>query len=86
MSTIRFLLSLYLLVVFAWAVSSWISMLSGQAGALGRSVNRLLNPVVEPVLRPIRRILPPMRMGGMGLDASPIILFVILTVLIDVIH
>jgi YggT family protein len=37
--------------------------------------------VTDPVLRPLRNIIPPIRMGMMGLDLSPILLFVGLFVL-----
>jgi YggT family protein len=37
--------------------------------------------VTEPVLRPIRGLLPPVRMGAMAFDLSPIIVFVIIQVL-----
>lgn len=31
--------------------------------------------IVEPVARPIRRILPPLQIGGVGLDLSILVLF-----------
>jgi YggT family protein len=37
---------------------------------------RVLYSLTEPVLGPIRRVLPPMRLGGMGLDLSPIIVLI----------
>ena len=39
----------------------------------------------EPVLGPIRAVLPPMRMGAMGLDLSPIVVFLLGTLLLRVI-
>lgn len=30
---------------------------------------------INPVLSPIRRVLPPVRLGGMSLDLSPLVLF-----------
>ena len=36
----------------------------------------ILYTITEPVLGPIRRLLPPIGMGGMGLDLSPIIVFI----------
>jgi YggT family protein len=41
----------------------------------------LLDDVTEPVLRPLRALIPPIRAGGVGLDLSIIIAFVILAVL-----
>jgi YggT family protein len=41
----------------------------------------LLDDVTEPILRPLRALIPPIRAGGVGLDLSIIIAFVILAVL-----
>jgi len=46
-----------------------------------RTVLDLLEDVTEPVLRPLRALIPPIRAGGVGLDLSIIIAFVILAVL-----
>ena len=41
----------------------------------------LIDDVTDPVLRPLRALMPPIRAGGVGLDLSPLIAFVILFVL-----
>jgi YggT family protein len=41
----------------------------------------LLDDVTEPLLRPLRRLMPPVRAGGVGLDLSVIVAFVILAAL-----
>ncbi|HEV2070602.1 MAG TPA: YggT family protein [Acidimicrobiales bacterium] len=41
-----------------------------------------LYAITEPVLGPIRRVLPPVAMGGMGLDLSPIILIFVLQLVV----
>jgi len=43
--------------------------------------NQFLYSVTEPVLGPVRRILPPVRMGAVGLDLSPFIVLVGLQIL-----
>ena len=40
-----------------------------------RKVYEALASAINPVLLPIRRVLPAVRIGGMGLDLSPIVLF-----------
>ena len=64
------LLNLYLLCIFARIVLSWfpITPNSGMATVYG-----FLYSITEPVLGPIRRLIPPIGMGGMGLDLSPMI-------------
>lgn len=47
------------------------------------AVGRFLYNVTEPVLAPIRRIMPPIGVGGMGLDLSPMIVLIILGILVN---
>ena len=34
---------------------------------------KLIRSITEPIYRPIRKVIPPVRMGDVGLDLSPII-------------
>ena len=70
---------LYLYAVIARILLSWfpISPESPFATIFG-----FLYSITEPVLGPIRRLLPPVGMGGMGLDLSPIIVILGLQLLI----
>jgi len=72
MGLICLLLNLYLLVMFAAVVMSWLRPPPGSALA---SVQRVLWQATEPVLAPIRRVLPGMRVGGGSVDFSPIVAF-----------
>jgi YggT family protein len=71
-------LNVYALIVLAAIVMSWFPLQPGGAAA---SVYGFLFRLTEPVLGPIRRTIPPIRIGGLGLDASPIILLVALRVI-----
>jgi len=64
------LLDAYLILVFGRIILSWFPIESGSAMA---SIFGFLYAVTEPVLGPIRRVIPPMGMGGMGFDFSPLI-------------
>ncbi len=72
------LLQAYLVILFARIICSWfpIAPESGLA-----SVYAFLHTLTEPVLGPLRRIIPPMGMGGMGLDLSPLIVIFGITIL-----
>lgn len=72
------LLDAYLVIMFARIILSWfpISPNSGLASVYG-----FLYSITEPVLGPIRRVIPPLGMGGMGLDLSPLIVFFGITIL-----
>jgi len=72
------LLQAYLIVMFARIILSWFPVEPGSALA---SVFGFLYSITEPVLAPIRRVLPPVGMGGMGLDLSPIVVFFGITIL-----
>ena len=61
---------LYLIAIFARIVLSWFPISPDSPFA---SIFSFLYTITEPVLGPIRRLLPPMGIGGMGLDLSPII-------------
>ncbi len=76
------LLTLYLLILFARAILSWFPI--NPDGAMA-TVQRGLYAVTEPVLAPLRAVLPPMRMGGMGLDLSPMLLMLAIIVLLRII-
>ena len=66
------LLTAYIAVVFARIILSWFPIDPGSGMA---SVYGFLYSITEPVLGPIRRVIPPMGMGGMGLDLSPLVVF-----------
>ncbi|MEX2275223.1 MAG: YggT family protein [Actinomycetota bacterium] len=74
--------TVYSLILFAKVILSWVTMFGGRAPTSGvlRAVTDLIDDVTEPVLRPLRTLIPPVRMGAVGLDLSIILLFVILIV------
>ncbi|HVM06593.1 MAG TPA: YggT family protein [Acidimicrobiales bacterium] len=70
MNVVCLLLSLYLVAIFGRIVLSWFPISPDSPMA---PVFSFLYNITEPVLGPIRRLLPPIGVGGMGLDLSPII-------------
>jgi YggT family protein len=72
-------LNFYVLLLFARIILSWFPVAEGGFMA---SVVRILYSLTEPVLGPLRAILPPVRMGGMALDLSPLVLLLGLEVAI----
>ena len=67
--------TLYLIVLFARILMSWFPI---PPDGVMASIFGVLYAVTEPVLGPIRRALPPVAMGGMGLDLSPILVILVL--------
>jgi YggT family protein len=77
------LLFLFLLVLFAYSILSWLTF----SGRLAYDspvfkVQSVLARICEPVLRPVRRVVPPVRVGGVGLDLSVLVVFLVIEVLI----
>lgn len=64
------LLGWYLLVIFIRIILSWIPIAPG--GAM-EGVASFFYAITEPVMAPVRGLLPPVQLGGMALDLSPLI-------------
>ncbi|MGH2590739.1 MAG: YggT family protein [Actinomycetota bacterium] len=76
-------LTVFTIVLFVRVLVSWAYLFGFRPPLTGpiRTILDLLEDVTEPVLRPLRALIPPIRAGGMGLDVSIIVAFVILAVL-----
>lgn len=81
MSLIHLLLQIYVIVLFGRIILSWFPI--GPGSGL-EPVARVLYALTEPVLGPVRRALPPLRVGAVGLDLSPLIVLVGIQVLAQV--
>lgn len=78
MDLICTLLNLYLLVIFARILFSWIRVEPGTPVA---SIYSVVYNLTEPVLGPLRQVIPPVRLGMAALDLSPIILLVVIRII-----
>jgi YggT family protein len=74
--TIDFALEIYIWIIIASAVFSWLHAFNvvNSRNQFVASVGEFLFRVTEPALRPIRRFMPDLG----GIDISPIILFIII--------
>jgi YggT family protein len=69
----------YALEIYLWGIlfpRALLSWFPASPGSTLASVNAVLYRLTEPVLGPVRRLLPPVRAGGMGIDLSFIIVFI----------
>lgn len=72
------LISVYTLILLGTIVLSWFRVPGDHPiGTLQRG----LRAVTEPLLAPIRKVMPPVSIGGAGLDLSPLVLFLALNLL-----
>jgi YggT family protein len=70
---------LYILAMIGRIILSWFPI---SPDGLMATVFSFLYSITEPVLGPVRRMLPPVGVGGMGLDLSPIIVLLGLQILV----
>ena len=72
----------YLLCILAYILTSWIPL---PYNVWLNRVQRFLYDVVDPYLRLFRRLLPQLSVGGLGLDLSPIVAILVLSVVYQVV-
>jgi YggT family protein len=80
---VSFALLLLQVLLMTRAVLDWAVALAGP-GMPGSVRSRLsvgVRALTEPILAPVRRIVPPLRVGGVGIDLSFILVFVAIILL-----
>jgi YggT family protein len=65
----------YLICIIAYIITSWIPL---PYNVTLNRIQRFLYDIVDPYLRLFRRFIPQLRLGGLGLDLSPIIAILVL--------
>ncbi|AGZ44928.1 YggT family protein [Actinoplanes friuliensis] len=83
LAIVSLVLLLMQVLLIARAVLDWTVALAGPT-AYGSVRSRLLagaHAVTEPVLAPVRRVLPPLRLGGMAIDLSFIVVFLAIVII-----
>ena len=79
---ILFAIRAYRSILFVYIILTLLQSLADlRLPDLLRPVASFVYDVCEPFLRLFRGLLPAIRLGGMGLDLSPIIAFVVLMIL-----
>lgn len=76
MGLICLVLTLAYYALIVWIILSYV--VSFGRLPYGHPVRKVfdgLAAAINPVLSPIRSVLPPLRLGGMALDLSPLVLF-----------
>jgi len=81
MGTVLGFVSLVLLLMqvllIARALLDWGVVLAGPsaAGSWRSRLSSAVRSVTEPILAPVRRVIPPLRTGGVAIDVSFIVVF-----------
>ena len=71
MAFVILLLRAYILVLIAYVIIAWVPRMPEPLQPAARGVRAL----VDPLLTPLRRVMPPLRLGGIGIDLSILVLF-----------
>jgi YggT family protein len=64
---LSWILYAYFLVLIATALLSWFPT---EPGTTTFTVKRFLNSITDPVIAPVRRLIPPVGIGGTGIDIA----------------
>ena len=74
---LRSLLSLYVLVLLGRVVLDWVQLFARQwrPGGGVLVLANLVYALTDPPLKALRRMVPALRMGGMGIDLSFLVLY-----------
>lgn len=77
MFIICWILQAYYLILIVRIILSWVPNPPAPVLPIARGVSAL----TDPLLTPLRGVLPPVRMGAVAFDLSPIVLFFIIIIL-----
>ena len=78
MGVVCLILQTYTIVVFARVILEWVPV--GDEHPVGK-VRHALRLVTQPVLAPLRALIPPVRLGAVAVDLSPLVLILGLNLL-----
>jgi YggT family protein len=74
------ILTVFIVVMVARMILDWVGVMGRGPWWVGRA--RVLSHAgTEPVIAPVRRLLPPLRAGGLGIDLAFTVVFVLALVL-----
>ena len=77
LALVSFALLLVQVLLIARAILDWTVALAGPSvpGSFRSRLSAGVHAVTEPILAPVRRVLPPLRIGGVGIDLAFIVVF-----------
>lgn len=83
LAILSFVLLLLQFLLVARAVLDWTAVLAGPSApaSIRSRVSRGVTAVTEPILAPVRRVLPPLRLGGVSFDLAFIVVFLALVLI-----
>lgn len=80
-AVLGFVLLLFLIVLVVRAVPDWAGVLTSADRGWVTRTRELSHRVTEPVIAPVRRVLKPVRIGGVQLDLAFTVVVVVTLIL-----
>lgn len=80
-AVLGFLLTLFVLLMIARMILDWVGVLGSTRRPWVLKARALAHAGTEPVIAPVRRMLPPLRAGGIGIDLAFTIVFILAIIL-----
>jgi YggT family protein len=83
LALVSFALLLVQLVLVVRVVLDWSVMLAGPAtpGSFRARALDVIYTITEPILAPVRKVLPPLRVGGVSIDLAFIVVFLLIGII-----
>lgn len=78
MRVVCVLLEIFVLLVLARVILEWVRV--PDEHPVGR-VRGLLRRITQPLLAPVRALIPPVRLGSVAVDLSPVVVILVLQLL-----
>ncbi|BCK55160.1 YggT family protein [Nocardia wallacei] len=79
-TVLGYVLTVFLLLLIARLIVDWAELLGNRPQWVWK-VRRFTHAATEPVIAPVRKVLKPVRLGGVGLDLAFTVVFVAVLVL-----
>jgi len=84
---LKYILTIYLVILIGRMIFSWIQMFARQWVPTGilLVIAESIFTVTDPPLKFLRRYIPPLRLGRVAMDLSFMVLFLVILILLDVV-
>ncbi|MGX1808478.1 YggT family protein [Nocardia sp. NPDC055321] len=79
-AVLGYILTAFILVMLARLILDWIATLGDNPSSTYRA-REITHKLTEPVIAPVRKVLPPIRAGGLAIDLAFTIVFVLAIIL-----
>ncbi|MGW4370187.1 YggT family protein [Nocardia takedensis] len=80
-TVLGYALTLFIVILIARMILDWVVLLGRTTNPWVLRARDLTQRATEPVIAPVRKLLPPMRAGGVAIDLAFTIVFILALVL-----